>query len=61
MKLLEKALHSAAQRSQLENITRSSITELGNGLIQYMKGVVEEIVDTYRSARNTNYLINRNT
>lgn len=49
-----------ALKHQMDNMTRSGVTELQNGLIEYMRRIIESLIEQSRSSRNMSYLVNKN-
>lgn len=50
-----------AGKANLESITRRGIETMKEYLLEYMRMIVEELIETSRSARNTSYLTTKNS
>eukprot|EP00347_Sterkiella_histriomuscorum_P018711 403344467 len=59
--LIKTIVTDVAQRSGLNNITKSCLRELQFYMIEYMRLAIEEIVDLGRADRNTAYLVNKHS
>ena len=44
---------------QLENMTRTGVTEMASGLGEYMRVIIEGLIVQSRAARNTGFLANK--
>ena len=56
---IKEVVLEAAAKFELKNITGSSLKIVKNGLVEYMRLAMEELILTARSARNTNFLYAR--
>jgi hypothetical protein len=54
-------LKRVANHQNLENIFKSAMYTMRDGLIEYMRACVEELVDVSHSARYFNLLAHRNS
>lgn len=60
MPMLERKIKNTASRENLENLKRSAVNMMRDGLLEYMRQAVEELIEIGRSSRNLNVLFTKN-
>ncbi|TNV78501.1 hypothetical protein FGO68_gene6931 [Halteria grandinella] len=61
MRLLQDRLKKVANQKNMENIYKSAVQTMRDGLIEYMRTCLEELLDAGLSQRYLNQLASRNT
>ena len=56
--LLTEKVRATAVKMELESLTKSSVHDLGEGLIEVFHSILSELIQISRSARNMNTISN---
>jgi len=56
--VLTEKVRAIAVKLELESLTKSSVNDLGEGLIEIFHSILSELIQVSRSARNMNSIIN---